>query len=458
MLRAEVCCQNRFERHNLTLSTYSDRHLSNMSNSSLPMGIEFPKMVRLQQRFSSPVIADPATKTYEQMQVARIGESVKPGQSVAIAVGSRGIANLQTVVNSAISYFQSLQAKPFLVTAMGSHGGATLEGQSRLLASYGISEAELGVEVRAGMETDIIGHTALGNLPVHFDKIANQADHVWLISRIKPHTRFDALIESGLHKMLMIGLGNHIGASLYHRAFSDYSYIELVQQAVPLVLKNCPILGGIALVENERGETALIEALPANQFESREPDLLTRAKEMVPRLPFEKIDLLIIDEIGKDISGAGLDTNVVGRKGEKNTASTGSEMFCKNIFVRGLTPASYGNATGLGLVEFTNQRTIEQVDINVSRINVLTASAPRGFKLPIAYNTDREVVEQAFGCIGLAEPPDARVIQIQNTLKIEELLVSKAFLQEIEGRADLEICSEPMPMLFDAAGNLKDVI
>lgn len=414
-------------------------------------------MIRLRQHFSSPVITDPATTTLQQMQMMNLADRVTPGDSVAIAVGSRGIANLKTIVQATVKHFQSLQAKPFIVSAMGSHGGATSEGQRKLLASYGITEAELGVELRAGMETDVVGHTRLGKLPIHFDHIANQADHVWLTSRIKPHTRFDGPIESGLHKMLMIGLGNHVGASMYHRAFADYSFNDLVEQAAPVILEQCPILGGIALVENERDETAIIEAVLGEQFAAREPGLLVRAKQMMPRLPFGKVDLLIIDEIGKDISGAGLDTNVVGRKGEMDMASNNMPVTCKNIYVRSLTPSSYGNATGLGLVEFTNQRTIDQVDINISRINVLTASAPRGFKLPIAYDTDKEVIEQALGCIGLADPPDARVMQIQNTLKVEELLISEAYLPEIEGRSDLDILTAPAPMHFDGSGQLGDV-
>jgi hypothetical protein len=275
---------------------------------------------------------------------------------------------------------------------------------------------------------------------------------------VKPHTGFVGDVESGLHKMMLIGLGKHEGAKIYHRAIANYSFMEIITAVAASVIKKCKVVAGLAIVENAYDETALIEAVPPELFLERESALLKLAIQWLPRLPFPECDLLIVDQIGKNISGTGMDTNVVGRKYNDHAATEKDSARCKRIFVRGLTKETHGNGTGIGLSEFTNQRTIDGIDRNMTAINCITGNHPTGAMLPIAYPTDREVVTAALQTIGLTEPPDARIIQIADTLRLAECLVSEAFAKQWAGRKDLEILSGPTPMAFDESGNLHPVL
>ncbi len=417
----------------------------------------FPRMIRVQQKFYAPKIEDIPTEVEQQLAALNLKSKVQPGQTVAITAGSRGIANIAIITRAICDHVKSLDATPVIIPAMGSHGGGTAEGQREIIEGYGITEEFTGAEIRSNMETVVVDETPQG-IPVHFDKEAFNCDHVIVSGRVKPHTGFVGPIESGLHKMMLIGLGKHAGAKIYHRAILDYSFLEIIRSVADCVLQKCGILAGVAIVENAYDETGMIAAVAPEDFYERECEILKTATAWMPTLPFKQIGLLIVDEIGKNISGSGMDTNIIGRKYNDHSATDQDEFKVKRIFVRGLTEATHGNACGLGMAEFTNHRTVESVDQDITKINSLTGGHPSAASIPIHYETDREVIENALPTTGLAEPENARVVQIPDTLTLGEVLVSEVFLAEIESREDLEIVSGPDDMAFDSDGNLVPVL
>ncbi len=419
--------------------------------------MSFPRMIRVRQKFDATRVLDIPAEVHSQLASLKLGSKIRAGQTVAITAGSRGIAHIDQIIRAAVDHVKSLGGIPFIVPAMGSHGGGTAAGQTQILEHYGITPEKMGCELRASMETVIVDRTPQG-IPVHFDKHASQADHVLIVGRIKPHTGFVGDVESGLHKMMLIGLGKHEGAKIYHRAIADYSFMEIIMAVGASVIQKCRVAGGIGIVENAYDETALIEAVPPEQFLARETELLKLAIRWLPRLPFNYCDLLIVDRIGKNISGTGLDTNVVGRKYNDHAATERDNVRCKRIFVRGLTEETHGNATGIGLSEFTNQRTADAIDRKITAINCITGLHPTAAMIPIAFDTDREVISNALHTCGLVEPPQSKVIQIPDTLHLAEVLVSEAYLPEFAGRTDLEKLSEPTDMAFDARGDLRSVV
>ena len=417
---------------------------------------QFPRMFRLRQTFDARRVTDIFEEVSRQLATLKLNERIGAGQTVAITAGSRGIAHIGQITRAVVEHVKGLGATPYIVPAMGSHGGGTAAGQTQLLEHYGITPEQMGCEIRASMETVIVDTTPQG-IPVHFDKHASKADHVLIVGRVKPHTGFVGDVESGLHKMMLIGLGKHEGAKIYHRAIADYSFMEIITAVAASVIAKCRVVGGLAIVENAYDETALIEAVPPARFLEREKELLKLATQWLPRLPFTRADLLIIDQIGKNISGTGLDTNVVGRKFNDHAGTDKDVARCKRIFVRGLTEETHGNATGIGICEFTNQRTADAIDRKITAINCITGLHPTAAMIPIAYETDREVVTNALHTCGLVEPPQARVIQIQDTLHLAEVLVSEAYLPELTGRSDLEQVGGLEAMAFDTLGNLRAV-
>ena len=417
---------------------------------------QFPRMFRLRQTFDARRVTDISGEVARQLDSLKLNEQIRPNQTVAITAGSRGIAHIGQITRAAVDHVKGLGATPFIVPAMGSHGGGTAAGQTQLLEHYGITPEKMGCELRASMETVIVDRTPQG-IPVHFDKHASTADHVLIVGRVKPHTGFVGDVESGLHKMMLIGLGKHEGAKIYHRAIADYSFMEIITAVAASVIAKCRVIGGLAIVENAYDETALIEAVPPTRFLEREIELLKLAIQWLPRLPFPVADLLIIDQIGKNISGTGLDTNVVGRKYNDHAGTDRDTVRCKRIFVRGLTEETHGNATGIGISEFTNQRTADAIDRKITAINCITGLHPTAAMIPIAYETDRDAISQALHTCGLVEPPNAKVIQIKDTLHLSDVLVSEKYLDDLSGRNDLERLSEPEEMAFDANGNLRAV-
>ncbi|MEZ6067714.1 MAG: lactate racemase domain-containing protein [Planctomycetaceae bacterium] len=415
-----------------------------------------PRMVRVRQRFAAPRLLDPEAETRRALAVLELQDRVRSGDSVAITVGSRGIANIAAITRGIVDHCRSLGLVPFIVPAMGSHGGGTAAGQQAVIEGYGVTEAAMGCPIRSSMETVIVAETPQG-FPVHFDRHAFSADHLIVAGRIKPHTKFVGDIESGLHKMMLIGLGKHAGALVYHRAIEDYSFAEIIRAVADIVLARCKVLCGVAIVENAVDETAVIEAVRPSEFAAREIALLRQARDWLPRLPVADCDLLIVDRIGKDISGTGMDTNIIGRKYNDHVATSEDAANCKRILVRGLTEKTHGNATGIGIAEFTTRRVIDAMDYEVTRINCVTAGHPTGAMLPVWYDSDREAITAALATLGLTPADQSRVVQIRDTLHLAEVLVSEACLPELAGRDDINVSSAPQPMSFDAAGQLADV-
>ena len=415
----------------------------------------FPQIFRLRQKFDRPRVMDIPGEVQQQLAGLNLGETVKEGESVAITAGSRGIANIAVIIRSAVQYLQSIGAKPFIVPAMGSHGGGTAEGQQQVLDHYGVTEAFCGCPVRASMETVIVCEAVEG-FPVHFDKHAYEADHVLVVGRVKPHTKFAGEIESGLMKMMLIGLGKHNGAWVYHAAIEDYSFDQIVRSVAGQVLKKCNILAGLAIIENAYDETAQITAVPAAEIETQEKELLKIAKAWMPRLPFRKVDILLVDEMGKNISGVGIDANLIGRKYDDNKAQKDEYPKVRHLVARSLTPESHGNAIGIGLVDFAPQRMMDQIDEEVTRINALTSGHVSGAKKPLVYNTDQEILAAAIPTIGLTPRERAGILWITNTLDVIEVECSAVYLESVKERGDLEIISELRDWPFDEQGNLPN--
>ena len=335
---------------------------------------------------------------------------------------------------------------------MGSHGGATAEGQIKILEHYGITEEAMGAPIKSSMEVVKIGTTPDG-VPVQVDKNASGADHIVVANRVKPHTDFKGEIESGLMKMMAIGLGKQKSADHYHNVFIHLGYYHVLTTVAREVIKQCPIAFGLALVENQKDETEIIRAIPAGEIEATERELLVTAKELLPRIPFDPIDLLIVDQMGKDISGAGMDQNVIART-VMRFHQVPSNPKITRIFVRDFTPGSDGNATGLGNADFTTKRLVDKIDTHASYMNAITSSCPEAVRIPPYYESDREALETALKTIGDIEPEKARIVRILNTLKLEEMMISESMLPEAEQMDKVSIIDSPQPMAFDAQGNL----
>jgi hypothetical protein len=415
----------------------------------------YPPFFRIRQTFDGPRVDDIPGTVAAELKRLDLGRRIKPGQSVAVTAGSRGIANIHIVIKAIIEHLQGLGAKPFIVPAMGSHGGGTAEGQRAIVEGYGMTEQFLGCPIRATMETVVVTRTAEG-IPVHFDRYAFEADHVFVCGRVKPHTNFVGDVESGLMKMMLIGLGKHEGAKIYHRAITDYSFPQIVRSVAHQVLARCRIVAGLGVVENGYDETALIRAVAPEEFEDREKELLVLARQWMPRLPFERADVLIVDYIGKNISGAGLDSNVVGRKFLDHRPRDDEWPKIKKIWVRSLTEETHGNAAGIGMAEFCSQRILDQIDLKITKINCLTGGHSSGAMLPVYYDTEREVLDGALASIGLVEPPDARILWIRDTLHVAEVECSAPYWDDAHGKTGLEVLTDPRELEFDDAGNLVD--
>jgi hypothetical protein len=374
-----------------------------------------------------------------------------------VAVGSRGIANLQAIVAGVLENLKVASAQPFIVPAMGSHGGATPEGQKELLAEYGITEAALGVPIRAGMEARCLGRTGDG-VDVFFSEEALKADGVVVVNRVKPHTDFlSDTLGSGLMKMLVVGLGKRVGAANYHTSASRFGYEHVIRTSARVTLRTAPILFGVGIVENQFHDTARLAVVLPEDMERREGELFVEARRLMPRLPFDDIDLLIVDRVGKNVSGSGMDPNIIGRSLHGYSALLGERSgnpSIRRIVVRDLTPESHGNATGVGLADFTTTRLVRQMDARVTYLNSLTALSLQSAKIPIYFETDREVVAAALESLAMRDTTQAKVVRIQDTLSLERLAVSESYAESVRERSDLEAMSEARAMTFDAEGSL----
>jgi hypothetical protein len=415
--------------------------------------VPYPKIVSVRQQFERPRVEDVAGAVRAALEPLELGKTIRPGQTVALTAGSRGIANIPLVLKSVVDFLKKLGARPFLVPAMGSHGGGTAEGQRHVLESYGITESFVGAPIRASMEVVSLGKTAEG-FPVVLDRHAAEADHIGVVARVKPHTGYHGPIESGLMKMMMIGLGKHEGAKLYHRVLLEHPFDLVVRSVGRTIRARAPIAFGLGLVENAYDETAKIEGMLPPDFEPREEELLVLAKRWLARLPLHEADLLIVDEIGKDISGSGMDTNVVGRKRAFRSTPPENQPVMRHIFVRGLSERTHGNAAGIGLADFTTTRLVRSMNYQATVINCLTAGYPEGANLPVHFDTDREVLDAALAIIGTRQPEEARILRIRNTLALEEVEMSEPCLEVRPVNTRFAVQGRSRPLAFDAQGNL----
>jgi hypothetical protein len=416
--------------------------------------VSYPALVRVRQQFDRPRVADVAAAVRAALDGLTPARPVRPGQTVALTAGSRGIANIPVVLRAAADWVKARGAHPFLVPAMGSHGGGTADGQRHILESYGITEEFVGAPIRAAMDVVSLGSTPEG-VPVVFDRHAAAADHVGVVARVKPHTAYHGPVESGLLKMMMIGLGKHAGALAYHRVLLEQPFDRVVRSVGRVIRGRAPVSFGLALVENAYDETAHVEAVAPEDFEPREEQLLVLAKRWLAALPLREADLLIVDEIGKDISGSGMDTNVVGRKrAYRLQQAAGGQPDMRHIFVRGLSARTHGNATGIGLADFTTTRLVRAMDYRATVINCLTAGYPEGANVPVYFDTDREILDAALAIIGTRPPQEARVLRIRNTLHLDEVEVSEPCLGEPHPATAFAPVGAARPLRFDADGNL----
>ena len=422
---------------------------------SLQTQVQLPTFFRLRQEFASHAIGDIPAAVRDALDQASLSQQIKPGQCVAITAGSRGISNLAMIVGEVVNYVSGLGANPMIVPAMGSHGGATAAGQAAMLASFGIDEQAMGCPIVSSMETVLLGSTDDG-VEIHFDKSCSQADHVIVVNRVKPHTRLAGKIESGINKMLMIGLGKHRGAQTYHQAFPHYGYCldGLVSKIVPTIVNAVPITLGLAIVEDAFDQTSLIEAIAPQRLLLEEPRLLEIARRRMPRLPFDHVDLLIVDQIGKEISGTGMDTNVIGRKANDKGAGPDELPKVREIYVRSLTRKSAGNGCGIGIAEYCHANFVREMSQAVTRINCVTSGHPTAGAVPIHFESDREVLQAVISQVGHDSPAEAvKWMRISDTLHLSELACSSAYWEEARKRPDLEVLSEPAAIDFDDAGD-----
>ncbi|MDR7866507.1 MAG: lactate racemase domain-containing protein [Sporomusaceae bacterium] len=412
-------------------------------------GVAIPRVVRVRQSFERPQLKDAIAELAAQLKAKGTLAGVKRGQKIAITAGSRGITALPAMLRTLANAVREAGGEAFLVPAMGSHGGATAEGQRSMLAGMGITEDAVGAPIRATMETVEVGRTAAG-LPVYLDRYAYEADGIIVVNRIKPHVAFRGPYESGLAKMLVIGLGKQRGADTCHDMGAGMM-AENIREMAAVTLAGANVIAGVAIIENAYHETSRLAVLAASEIMAEEPALLEEAWRLCPRLFFDSLDVLVIDEIGKDISGTGFDTNVVGRYHTPNIS--GGPRIAR-VAVLDLTARTKGNANGLGLADFTTRRVFDKFDFANTYPNSLTTTAPASVKIPMVLGNDRQAIQAAIKTCNIADKGAVRLVRIRNTVALDEIEVAESLLAEVAGSRCMAATGEPYGLPFDAAGNL----
>ncbi|UCD71040.1 MAG: DUF2088 domain-containing protein [Syntrophobacterales bacterium] len=410
--------------------------------------IPLPKMVKVKQHFKRERLENPANTIISEMNNTLVPSDFK-GKRIAITIGSRGIAQLASIIQTIINQLKKWGAQPFIIPAMGSHGGAKAKGQEDIVAGYGITEEKMGVPVLSSLEVVQVA-TLSNGMPVYCDRIAHESDGIVVVNRVKPHTDFKGDYESGLLKMIGIGLGDHKGATILHSyGFDQMS--TLLPQLGEAFIRNAPVAFGVAILENAFDELMKVEILRPEQFLPREKELLVLAKENIAKLPVSSIDVLIIEEIGKDISGSGMDPNVTGIPGSGLTEGFIAPPIQKIVVLR-LTQNAHGNGTGIGLADVSTIRCINQIDWGITYTNCITAAVTEPAKMPIVMNTDREALVVALKTCARVSSENAKIVRIKNTLELSEIDVSVSCLPELQGREDISILSDPQPLQFTGDG------
>jgi hypothetical protein len=419
--------------------------------------MEFPRFARMRQHFTGPKVADIDAAMKEQLAAIDFGKLVAPGMKIAITAGSRGVARINEIIRALVNEIKGYGGEPYIVPAMGSHGGATAEGQVEVLEGLGVTEAFCGAPILSSMEVDEIGRTEEG-LPVYCDRIARSMDGIIVMNRVKVHTDFSSPlgIESGVMKMAAIGLGKHKTALLLH-SYGVHGIRDLMPKVAEVTLREANILCGIAIVENAFEETAAIEAIPTQRIFEREQELLKFSASLMPKLPVSELDLLVVDEIGKNYSGTGMDTNIIGRMRIAGVEEPADPKI-RYILARDLSEASHGNALGIGLADLTTRRLFHKIDFRITNENVITSTFLHRAMIPIVLDSDRLAMLAAYRGTWGVEPKDWRILRIANTLHLQDFWASEALLPELIAQPQIEQLSAPEPLAFDEAGDLPPLM
>lgn len=412
-------------------------------------GIPIPRMVKARQTFDRPRVADVEGELIRKFRASGVLAKVKPGHQIGITAGSRGITSLPLMLKILVAEIKRVGGEPFLFPAMGSHGGATAEGQRDMLIGMGITEAYVGAPIRATMETVELGISANG-FPAHLDKYAHEADGIVVVNRIKPHVAFRGKCESGLMKMIVIGMGKQKGADICH----DLGFGQMAENILSIgqvTLARAKILCGVGILENAYHETARLEVMAGADIPQREPALLEEAWRLYPKLYFDRLDVLIIDEIGKDISGTGFDTNVVGRY---HTPYASGGPTITRVAVLDITDRSHGNANGLGILDFTTRRAFDKFSFKDTYPNSLTSTVPASVKIPMVLSNDRQAIQAAIKTCNILDKSKVRLVRIKNTVALDEIAVSENLLPEVRENKHLQALGEPQALAFNDRGSL----
>jgi len=414
-----------------------------------------PRWAPVRQQLVGTRIGDIGAGVAAQLAKPEIAATIKPGQRVALTAGSRGIDRIADVIKATADGLKALGAEPFIVPAMGSHAGAVAEAQTELIAHYGVTEEAMGCPILSSMETVHLGEVEDG-VPVWFDKHAYEADATIPIGRVKPHTDFRGPVESGLMKMIAIGLGKQKGAEFFH-AQGFFEFHHLIPAVGKFTLARVNIPFGIALIENGHGELGLIEAVPAASIWEREQELLRIARNWLGRLPGERIDVLVVDYLGKDISGAGMDPNVINRDlvGAISLVEAAPKPHIERIVVRDLTSDTEGNASGIGFADVILRQAVDKIDPVRTYMNMITAKTPQTARIPLTVETDRQALYIAIACCLKTTTEGARIARIRDTKHVEHLWVSEPLLPDLLATGRVEQVGDVEPIAFDAAGMLR---
>lgn len=415
--------------------------------------MDLSRLLLVRQNLPDRSIKDIPGTVHRELSGAGFAARLKPGSRIAIGVGSRGISNIATIVRSVVEWWKAQGMQPFLFPAMGSHGAATAEGQADVLAHYGIHEATMGCPVISSLEVVSLGKTSDG-IEAFMDRNAYDSDGVMLIGRVKWHTDFAGKIESGLFKMMAIGLGKFAGAQRYHTYAYKLGLEHVIRSVGRQVLASGKILGGLAILEDAHHNTGQLTAVPVDNMEQREEELLEQVRSWMARIPVPELDILILDEIGKNISGAGMDTKVVNRSVNGLYNPWPDTPKIERIFIRDLTPVSYGNAVGLGMADVIHDRLLQKIDWTPTRINSLTASTPAAIRTPLHFPSDRECLEKIVPTVGKFDSRDVTIGWVRNSLELTVLALTENLLPEIQKNSILEILGPAREFAFDANGDL----
>ncbi|MDR7868371.1 MAG: lactate racemase domain-containing protein [Sporomusaceae bacterium] len=413
--------------------------------------VPLPRMVKVRQSFAAAPAVDVAAVLRRELAKPGIAGAVRPGMRIALAVGSRGVDGIATLVRETAATLKELGALPFVVPAMGSHGGATAAGQEAVLASLGVTAESAGCPVCSCMDTIAVGRLDNG-LPVLIDRLAHEADGIVVINRVKPHNAFRGPSESGLVKMLAIGLGKQQGADSCH-AYGFGRMAEFIVAMAAIKLAACRVLFGVATVENAYDRAVLVEAVPAAELIAADQRLLTAAKANMPRIMFDPIDVLIVDRIGKEYSGGGMDGNITGRH---PTPFISGGPRTSRIAVLDVTDKSRGNAAGVGMADVTTRRLVDKIDYAALYTNALTSTVLETARIPLVAETERDAVRAALKTCGAGDLSAVRVVRIKNSLHLDEIYISAALVPEAEANPAVDLLGAPREMAFDSAGNIAD--